>query len=276
MTASVVVGTNSPQRMARPKSHNRPRGRNTVRILGTWAVSLAVGLLLWWLSSLWLGPYVMPSPWATAIGISELVSRGTLFPSIGASLYRISVGWAIGLLVGAPVGILMGRIRVIRNFLDPYVEILRFIPAIALVTVMVVWFGIGETSKIALIVYTSVFVVVISTTDATLRISQDKILAARSLGAGAGQVLWSVVLPSAVPGIITGARLAMANSFLTIVSAEMVAAREGLGTIIWTSYSFGHIDWIFAGIVTLGVLGFCCDRILRIVSSTFLARFGVK
>lgn len=244
--------------------------------LGTWAISITVGLLLWWAASAILGPYIMPSPLATVQGMIELAERGTLFASIGASMTRILSGWTIGLLVGAPIGILMGRIPLVRNFLDPYVEILRFIPAIALITVMVVWFGIGEESKIALIVYTSIFVVVISTTDTTLRISPDKILAARSLGANSARVLWTVVLPSAIPGIITGARLAMANSFLTIVSAEMVAAREGLGTIIWTSYSFGQTSWIFAGIVTLGVLGFCSDRILRILSTTFLARFGVK
>jgi len=251
-------------------------GSRALSTIGTWAISLTVGVLLWWLFSALLGPYVMPSPWATVLAIGDLAERGTLFAAIGSSLMRILSGWAIGLVVGAPIGILMGRIRIIRNFLDPYVEILRFIPAIALVTVMVVWFGIGEESKIALIVYTSVFVVVISTTDATLRISNDKVLAARSLGAGGVQVLWTVVLPSAVPGIITGARLAMANSFLTIVSAEMVAARTGLGTIIWTSYSFGRIDWIFAGIVTLGVLGFLCDRIIRILSTSLLSRFGVR
>lgn len=250
------------------------RGVGTV--LGTWAISLTVGVLLWWLAATVLGASVMPSPVDTVAAIADLVERGTLFEAVGASLMRILTGWAIGLVVGAPVGILMGRSRIVRNFLDPYVEILRFIPAIALVTVMVVWFGIGEESKIALIVYTSVFVVVISTTDATLRISQDKVLAARSLGASPFQVLWTVVLPSAVPGIITGARLAMANSFLTIVSAEMVAARTGLGTIIWTSYSFGRIDWIFAGIVTLGLLGFVCDRIIRILSTRFLGRFGVR
>jgi len=251
-------------------------GSRVLRVAVTWVVSLVVGVAIWWLLSMWLGANVMPSPWATVQALGDLIHRGTLFTSIGASLQRILSGWAIGLVVGTPIGILMGRVRIIRNFLDPYVEILRFIPAIALVTVMVVWFGIGETSKIALIVYTSIFVVVISTTDATMRISNDKVLAARSLGANGVQVLWTVVLPSAVPGIVTGARLAMANSFLTIVSAEMVAARSGLGTLIWTSYTFGRIDWIFAGIVTLGVLGFLCDRILRILAGTLLSRYGVR
>lgn len=261
--------------MARTKSQKKAAVQ-LMSMLGTWIVSLTVGVLLWWLASSIMGPYVMPSPVETVKAIGDLIERGTLFDAIGASLSRILSGWVIGLALGAPIGILMGRIRIVRNFLDPYVEILRFIPAIALVTVMVVWFGLGEQSKIALIVYTSVFVVVISTTDATLRISNDKVLAARSLGAGNLQVLSTVVLPSAVPGIITGARLAMANSFLTIVSAEMVAARNGLGTIIWTSYSFGRIDWIFAGIVTLGILGFVCDRIIRLISHRFLGRFGVR
>lgn len=282
MTASTTLAaaTSAPADQGKAPGRRSPRRKGArsraLSVVGTWAISLAVGIILWWLASLWLGPYVMPSPWATVEALGDLINRGTLFTAIGASLQRILAGWAIGLVVGVPVGILMGRIRIIRNFLDPYVEILRFIPAIALVTVMVVWFGIGETSKIALIVYTSVFVVVISTTDAALRISNDKVLAARSLGADGFQVLWTVVLPSVVPGIITGARLAMANSFLTIVSAEMVAARSGLGTIIWTSYSFGRIDWIFAGIVTLGFLGFVCDRILRIIAARLLGRYIAK
>jgi len=110
---------------------------NLLSTLGTWAISITVGLLLWWLASSLLGPYIMPSPWATVVGLGELSDRGTLWPSIGASMFRIITGWTIGLVVGAPIGILMGRIRLVRNFLDPYVEILRFIPAIALVTVKV-------------------------------------------------------------------------------------------------------------------------------------------
>lgn len=274
--ASVATGEGGSRRMATNKTNRKKTVRSrALSTLGTWTISLVVGIAVWWLLSLWFGPYVMPSPVDTVQAFGELIDRGTLWNSIGASLGRIFSGWAIGVVVGAPLGILMGRIRVLRNFLDPYVEILRFIPAIALITVMVVWFGIGEASKIALIVYTSVFVVVISTTDTVLRISNDKVLAARSLGAGSVQVLWTIVLPSAVPGIITGARLAMANSFLTIVSAEMVAAQSGLGTLIWTSYSYGHINWIFAGIVTLGVLGFLCDRIVRLLAAGLLGRYGV-
>jgi NitT/TauT family transport system permease protein len=258
------------------RGRRRPTRGRPAATMGIWAASITVGILLWWLGSMLLGPFVMPSPLATLGGIVDLADRGTLFPSIGASLQRILIGWGIGLVLGAPIGVLMGRSRLLRNILDPYVEILRFIPAIALITVMVVWFGIGEESKIALIVYTSIFVVVISTCDATLRIPNDKVLAAQSLGANRVQVLWTVVVPSAIPGIITGARLAMGNSFLTIISAEMVAARSGLGTIIWTSYTFGRIDWIFAGIVVLAALGFICDRIVRLLALWLLGKYGVK
>ena len=267
--------TSAVLRASRAGRRRKLRGRSAAT-MGIWAASLLVGVLLWWLGSVLLGAFVMPSPLATLQGIVDLADRGTLFPSIAASLQRILIGWAIWLVLGAPIGVLMGRSRLIRNILDPYVEILRFIPAIALITVMVVWFGIGEESKIALIVYTSIFVVVISTCDATLRIPNDKVLAAQSLGANRLQVLWTVVVPSAIPGIVTGARLAMGNSFLTIISAEMVAARSGLGTIIWTSYTFGRIDWIFAGIVVLAALGFICDRIVRLLALWLLGKYGVK
>ena len=86
----------------------------------------------------------------------------------------------------------------------------------------------------------------------------------------------TVVLPSSIPGIVTGARLAMGNSFLTIVSAEIVAADQGIGSMIWQARNYGRIDWTFVGIIVLGIMGFIFDRAIRLVSSTFLARYGVK
>ena len=106
--------------------------------------------------------------------------------------------------------------------------------------------------------------------------SESKLRAAQNLGASRRQILQSIVLPSTVPHIVTGARLAMGNSFLTIVSAEIVASQVGLGSLIWTSRNYGRIDWVFVGIITLGILGFVFDRVLRIVASRVLRRYGVK
>ena len=241
-----------------------------------WVASGVLGLAVWSFLAWWYGPTTIASPgevWTAAV---ELAQRGVLWTSVSASAQRILLGWFLGVVVGAPIGILMGRVRLFRQLLDPYIEFFRFIPPIAFVTLAVVWFGIGETSKIVLIFYTSVFIVTVSTIAATVAISENKLQAATSLGANRLQLMKTVVLPSAVPGIVTGARLAMGNSFLTIVSAEIVAADRGIGSMIWQARNYGRIDWTFVGIIVLGIMGFVFDRVLRLLSAKFLARYGVK
>lgn len=241
-----------------------------------WAGSAAIGLGAWSALAWWYGPTTIASPTEVASAAVELAADGTLWTSVGASAQRILIGWLLGVAVGAPVGILMGRLNVVRQLLDPYIEFFRFIPPIAFVTLAVIWFGIGEASKVVLIFYTSVFIVTVSTIAAVLSIPENKLHAAANLGAGPVQIMTSIVLPSSIPGIITGARLAMGNSFLTIVSAEIVAAQAGLGALIWQARNYGRIDWTFVGIIVLGLLGFLFDRILRLSTGRYLARYGVK
>ena len=238
--------------------------------------SVLAGLGVWQLLAVRFGPALLASPAQTLTAAIELARDGTLFNSMLASSRRILIGWGLGLLVGVPVGLVMGRMRLVRTLLDPYIEFFRFIPPIAFVTLAVVWFGIGESSKVVLIFYTSVFIVTLNTVAGVLAVSESKLRAAASLGAGRWQTLRHVVLPATVPHIVTGARLAMGNSFLTIVSAEIVAAQVGLGALIWTSRNYGRIDWVFVGIITLGLLGYVFDRVLRIVARRLLGRYGVK
>ncbi|HWC23889.1 MAG TPA: ABC transporter permease [Flexivirga sp.] len=246
-----------------------------LRRAGLFVVSIALGLLVWQLLASHFGPALVASPSETWHGAVDLWSDGTLWQSIWASSRRIFIGWALGVVVGAPLGLLMGRITIVRELLDPYIEFFRFIPPIAFVTLAIIWLGIGESSKIVLIFYTSVFVVVINTISGAVSTDETKLRAAASLGASKVQILRTIVLPSTIPHIVTGARLAMGNSFLTIVSAEIVAAQEGLGALIWTSRNYGHIDWVFVGIIVLGALGFLFDRVLRLCVRP-LRRYGVK
>lgn len=241
----------------------------------TYVVSLVGGVALWTLLSMRYDPNFLPSPAETWTGAVELWSDGTLIGAILASARRIAIGWGLGVLFGIPTGLVMGRVAVIRRLLDPYIEFFRFIPPIAFVTLAVIWLGIGEASKIALIFYTTVFLVTVNTIAGVLSVDQPKLRAAASLGAGPYQTMVSVVVPATVPFMVTGARLAMGNSFLTIVSAEIVAARTGLGSLIWTSRNYGRTDWIFVGIVALGILGFLFDRVLRIVARRLLRRYAV-
>ena len=246
------------------------------RQLGTYALSLLLGLAVWALLSVRYGDTLLPSPLLTWNGAWELTANGTLLTSVVASARRIAIGWGLGVLVGVPVGLLMGRIGVVRRLLDPYIEFFRFIPPIAFVTIAIVWLGIGEASKVVLIFYTTVFIVTVNTISGVLAVDEEKLRAAASLGASRLQTLRSVVFPSTVPFVVTGSRLAMGNSFLTIVSAEIVAAQEGLGALIWTSRNTGQTSWIFVGIITLGILGFVFDRILRISARRLLGRYSVK
>jgi len=269
------AATRAAGRTRRP-GRGTSRGRTLAQRIGYPVGSLVVGILAWQGLASYFGPALVSSPATTWSAAVELTRDGTLVESCLVSLRRIGLGWAAGILVGAPLGILMGRVKLVRTLLDPYIEFFRFIPPIAFVTVAIAWFGIGETSKVVLIFYTSVFIVTINTIAGVLGIEESKLRAAASLGASRRQTFVSVVLPATVPTIVTGARLALGNSFLTIVSAEIVAAQSGLGSLIWTSRNFGRIDWIFVGIIALGVLGFLCDRAIRFVASTALRHYGVR
>ena len=241
------------------------------------ALSLLTALTVWTLLAWWVGkPAFLPSPLKTLHGAIELVQSGDLQTDIIVSFSRIIVGFVIGTAIGIPLGLLMGISPFVRTFLDPYVEFFRFIPPIAFVTLAVIWFGLGETSKIVLIVYTTLFMVAINTMIGVLSMDPDKRFAALCLGASKSQVFFHVTIPAVIPNIVTGMKIAMGNSFMTVVSAEMVAARSGIGFLIFNSRLFLLTEWIFVGIITLGIMGFIADRLLRIFVSTFLKHYDVK
>ncbi|WP_405483605.1 ABC transporter permease [Streptomyces sp. NBC_00009] len=265
----------APPRRATAGTTGRP-GVRGLRTLAVYTLSVLVGLGIWQLLAMKYGSSLLASPAQTLSAAKELARDGTLFNSVVASSRRILIGWGLGILVGAPIGLLVGQIRIVRQLLEPYIEFFRFIPPVAFVTLAVVWLGIGESSKVVLIFYTAVFIVTLNTSAGVMAVNESKLRAAASLGASRRQILQRVVLPSTVPYIVTGARLAMGNSFLTIVSAEIVASQVGLGSLIWTSRNYGRIDWVFVGIITLGVLGFVYDRVLRLVAVRVLRRYGAK
>lgn len=234
--------------------------------------SVAIGIVLWHIGSLFTSPLFLPSPltvWTTAI---EMAADGSLAESVAASAARIAAGWAAGVVIGIPLGIFMGRFAIVRLLMDPYIEFFRFIPPIAFVTLAVIWLGPGEITKIALIFYTTVFIVTLNTIAGVNAVKPLRLQAARSMGASKIDEMTTVILPSTVPYMVTGARIAMGNSFLTVVSAEIVSAQTGLGAMIWTARNFGRTDWVFVGIIALGLLGFFFDRLFRLGSDMLLKK----
>jgi NitT/TauT family transport system permease protein len=166
----------------------------------------------------------------------------------------------------------MGSFPIMKKVFEPFTEFLRFSPSVAMITVAVIWFGIGESSKVFLIAYTTVFIVIINTAAGVLSIHPDKLRAARTLGASRAQIFFFVSLPAAMPEILTGLRVAMGNSFTTIVAAEMIAADRGLGQMLWTGRLFMLVEEIFVSLLVLGMAGFAIDRLFR----AGIHRFGGK
>jgi NitT/TauT family transport system permease protein len=217
---------------------------------------------------------LFPPPGRVVVKAIELAQDGTLWENASVSLQRIALGFFFGSAIGIPLGLAIGSFALVRRILEPYTEFLRFIPATALITVAVIWFGIGEGSKIFLIIYTTVFIVIINTAAGVSALAPNKIRAARSLGASRSQVFGYVALPATVPYILTGMRLAMGNSFVTIIAAELVAANAGLGKMIWDARLYMLVDQIFVALLVLGLLGFTADRLFRWGIYAFAGRFS--
>jgi NitT/TauT family transport system permease protein len=246
------------------------------KLLNTGIISWVLFILVWQIASLFSKPDYLPGPITTVIGSLELFQDGSIISFSLISLSRVLRGWIFGVCIAIPLGLLIGRIRIARLLIEPFLDFFRFIPALAFLTLFVLWFGIDEMSKVLLIAYATTFIVTINTATGVFALEEDKIRAARSLGASEFQILKHVVIPSAIPYIFTGMRIAMGNSFAAIVGAEMIAANEGLGYLIWTSRLYFRTDWVFLGIMFLGILGFIADRILRFAGARALKKYGIK
>jgi ABC-type nitrate/sulfonate/bicarbonate transport system permease component len=249
--------------------------RRSLARLGGYAIGFASLFALWHVGSVYLlNSVLFPPPGRVVAKAIELAQDGTLWENARVSLGRIGLGFLFGSLIGIPVGLAIGSFGIVRRILEPYTEFLRFIPATAMITIAVIWFGIGEGSKIFLIIYTTVFIVIISTAAGVSAVTPNKIRAARSLGASRAQVFCYVAFPATVPYILTGMRLAMGNSFVTIIAAELVAANAGLGKMIWDARLYMLVDQIFVALLVLGLLGFTADRLFRWGIYAFAGRYS--
>jgi len=240
-----------------------------------YALSIGGMIVLWHvIATNFFKPQFFPGPLLVLATGREMVESGELFEHIGISLQRILAGFLIGSAIAAPAGLMMGSIRIVRAIFDPYAQFFRFVPSLAWLTPVVLWFGIGEISKVLIIVYTTIFIVLINTMVGVAHIAPNKLRAAACLGATPFKTFLHVTLPATLPFILTGMRLAMGNSFATVVAAEMIAADSGLGYLIFNSRLWMATDRIFIGIVCLGTLGLVADRFFRYLVVRFAHQYG--
>ncbi|OCA91846.1 nitrate ABC transporter permease [Bacillus wudalianchiensis] len=231
--------------------------------------------MIWSIASSVSDPQFLPSPLAVWKGAIDLSQDGSLSLYISVSFLRVISGWILGNLAAIPIGLLIGRISLLRALFDPVINFVRFIPPLAFITLFMLWFGIGEQSKIFLIMYATFFIVTINTITGVQALEEDKLRSARSMGASEWQIMLHVIIPGSLPYIFTGARLAMGSSFMAIIGAEMVAANEGIGYMIWNSRLYFKTDWIFVGLVILGLMGFTMDRVFNLFGKAALKRYNV-
>ncbi|WP_346910238.1 ABC transporter permease [uncultured Roseibium sp.] len=228
-------------------------------------ISLAIVLAIWSLVAAFqvVPEAIFPSPWSVALAFGEMVQNGVFVSDLSVSLSRAAIGFVIGASLGVALGVLTGRVTAIRTVLNPFMTLLRPIPAIALVPVAIVWFGIGEGSKYFVISYTVFLTVWFNTHHGMEYIPEIYLRASRSLGTGRLREFFAVIIPAAAPHIFAGIRLGVALAFLSLVAAELSGASSGIGYRLQESRQYIRTDRMFALLIELGVLGAVIDTIVH-------------
>jgi ABC-type nitrate/sulfonate/bicarbonate transport system permease component len=244
------------------------------RSLGLTILSLIFGFVVWQLLSTFVfSPFLVPPPVRVIRTAIPMILSGEIFHDVIISLSRVFVGFITGSIAAILLGVILGRISTLHDLVDPIVELLRYLSPTAMIPIAVIWFGIGEMSKYFLIFWGTFFIMLVNTIAGVLRTPIARQRAAQCLGASQFEIFVYIVVPSAVPYIVTGMRVAMASAFMSIIPAEILAADSGIGYLLQNSSMLLQTDRIFVALLTISVLGFLCDRALRLIVDLTLTRF---
>jgi ABC-type nitrate/sulfonate/bicarbonate transport system permease component len=234
-------------------------------ITGCASIAIVVGVWEFLSATGRVNALLLPTPVAVFQAAVTLTQNGTLPIDTGVSLGRVLVGFLAALVVAVPLGVLMGLWRVVSDAVNPLVEVLRPVPPIAIIPIAMLWFGIGESSKIFLIAYGAFFPILLNTIAGFRAIDPIHIRAVQSLGATRWQIIRHVIVLSAFPYIVVGARLGMAMGFIVLVAAELIAADAGLGFLIQDARQHFMTDQVFVGIIAIGIVGLILNQSLLVV-----------
>jgi len=226
--------------------------------LGVWSAASHFG---------WVNPLFVPTPEKLGLAFAEIFEQGYKGSSIAShifdSLYRLMAAFLLALVTAVPLGLLSGFSRNIRAVFEPFIEFYRPLPPLAYYTLLVLWLGIGDASKIALLYLGAFAPLYLAALSGVHKIPLHRIQAALSLGASKWRVFTNIIFPSALPEIFTGTRTALGFTYTTLVAAEMVAATSGLGWMVLDASKFLRSDIIIAGIILMAILAISIDLILR-------------
>lgn len=234
-------------------------------LFGTWVLVTEMG---------WANELFLPKPQAVWAAFVKTLTKGyqgsTLLEHVGTSLYRILVSFALACLAGIPLGVLMGVSRDARAVLNPLIEFYRPLPPLGLYTLLVMWLGIGESSKLSLLFLAGLPGIIIATIQAVSTIDPVYVRAAQALGASRRDLLVQVYLPAAGPMILAGMRISLGFTYTVLVAAEIVAASAGIGWMIWDAAKFLLSDIVIMGLVVLGITGIALDFVMRLIGRVLM------
>jgi ABC-type nitrate/sulfonate/bicarbonate transport system permease component len=218
----------------------------------------------------WVPAWFLPVPSQVIAVLWGLIVSGELAHHLGISLARALGGYSAAALAGIGLGLLIAWSRLAEDFFDPLIELLRPLSTFALIPIFFLWFGIGNASKVMIIFKACFFPIVLNTIAGIKGVDRRLILAARSLGAGGHQVWLRVLLPAALPMILTGMRISTAISIMALVGVEMLSSDSGIGFLVIDAQRTFDTERVFAGILVLSLLGFSLDRLARRVQAGIL------
>lgn len=246
------------------------------RLLLISITSTIIILTAWWgLTAIQIVPAVLlPSPERVLHSFFDLLNFGyngiSLWSHYVTTVSRLFIAVILAVLLGVPVGLLSGYSAKLGAVIDPIIQFIRPIPPLAYYTLLILWFGIGEVSKITLLFLAALPPIYIAAYDAVHRVNEEYIQSAASLGASQQQIFLKIILPAAIPGIFTGLRSASGVAYTTIVSAEMIASSKGVGWMIIDASHYLKSDVMFVGIIILGLTGMLIDWLLKLTERRFV------
>lgn len=263
------------QLQSKPTDH----GWHSALITGYTVIAL---ILIWELVTYfeWVSPLYLPSPQSVLVKLGEVATNGYMDASLAehllASLTRVGLALAAAIVFALPVGIAIGLSRIARAIFDPLIEFYRPIPPLAYLPLIVIWFGIGEFSKIFLIFLAVFAPIVVSTAAGVRKVDPVRIRMAQSLGASRFQEIRYVVLPNALPDVMTGIRIGLGTGWSTLVAAELIAATQGLGFMIQSASQFLITDLVIAGILVIALVAYVLDSFLRYLQHKWMPWQGLS
>jgi NitT/TauT family transport system permease protein len=240
-------------------TEDKQRWRSPVR--GAFAVLAAAAIYEAMARSGYFAPALLPTLPTVARTLFASIADGTMIEHAAFTLYRVMFGFALSVVVGLPLGILMARFRHVENFFLPLVSALMPIPSFALVPLFMLWFGIGNLTTILIVFYAATFPMMFNTWSGVRSVNPLWLRAAGAMGADEHKLFWKVIIPGASPFIITGMRQAFLRSWIAVVGAEMIAASDwGLGWVIFDAKEFLNTDIMLASLIVIGLIGFVFER----------------